>query len=288
MNIEQDYEYCRNIIKKHSKSFYYGFSQLPKDEANAVYAIYTFCRMADDIVDDHQDLAVKIEKLQELKVQMKRFEESISIDHPMWRALSDVRSKFPLDLTMFDKQLEGQMMDLNFSQPRTMEDLHYYSSFVAGSVGELLYPVLADEDTIEGRQMADSLGIAMQLTNILRDIGEDYVQHQRIYLPSDVMKTYGYTEDNLAQLTINESFIEMWERLAQDAESRYNEFYPSISDYKASCRKPLLVATLVYAEVLNEVRRHHYNCLSKRNKVSLWQKNKLNQYAEQMLKGEQR
>lgn len=286
MQINEDYNYCRQIIKSHSKSFYYGFSQLPEDEAKAVYAIYAFCRTADDIVDGNESEAEKREALQLLLQQIDSFEHGEQIDHPMWRALADVRNKFPLDLAMFRKQVTGQMMDLDFRQPATIEDLYHYSSHVAGSVGELLYPILAGQDTQAGRKAADNLGIAMQITNILRDIGEDHREKQRIYIPKSMMQTYQYTEQNLINQEINEAFIVMWEALAQDAEDRYNRFYPHLIDYNRESRQPLLVAALIYAEILNEVRRNNYNCLTRRNKVSLISKKKISTIALQILKEE--
>ncbi|TDL98397.1 phytoene/squalene synthase family protein [Macrococcus brunensis] len=284
MTIEQDYEYCRQIIKHHSKTFYYGFSTLPREEANAVYAIYTFCRTADDLVDRPGTAADKEAALEKLMQDIDCFEKGQHRDTAMWRALADVRERFPLDIAMLRKQVAGQQMDIAFRQPDTLEALYLYSSHVAGSVGELLYPILAGEDTREGRQAADSLGIAMQLTNILRDIGEDYREHQRIYIPAELMQHYGYTQEQIQHHEITTAFTALWESLAEDAEARYEAFYPLITTYKRTCRKPLLTAAMVYAEILEEVRKHHYDCLTQRNKVSLMNKNRISQRAVRYLK----
>lgn len=287
MTIEQDYEYCRQIIKHHSKSFYYGFSTLPREEANAVYAIYTFCRTADDLIDRPGSAEEKKAALKKLMEDIDCFEEGRPQDSAMWRALADVRERFPLDVAMLRKQVTGQQMDIAFKQPRTLSELYIYSSHVAGSVGELLYPILAGEDTPEGREAADSLGIAMQLTNILRDIGEDYRQHQRIYMPAELMQQYGYTPEQLQRHEITPAFIELWETLAADAEARYAAFYPLITTYKRPCRKPLLIAAMIYAEILEEVRKNHYNCLTQRHKVSLMNKNRISQRVSRYLKEEE-
>lgn len=282
--IYKDYKYCREIIKRHSKSFYYAFKHLPEDDANAVYAIYVFCRIADDIVDQRDSVEHKKSKLDTFSKQLLKFEEGILIDEPMWRALKDVYERYPLDLSAFKMQIIGQNMDLIYTQPETMKDIERYSLYVAGSVGRMLLPILSTDANLEMKKNAEKLGIAMQITNILRDIGEDFTQHQRIYIPKEIMNKFNYTYQQLASFEINADFIKMWEHLAEYAETLYDEFYQYIDQYHMHARLPLLLSMLVYKEILNEVRRNKYDCLTKRNHVSLIDKYRIQQEAMSYLK----
>lgn len=271
MNAEQtraDYAYCEAIIKKHSKSFYYAFSRLPPDKANAVYAIYAFCRTADDCADSNQPLTEKLESLQRLKRELDSFRDRADVDHPLWRALRRVFTDYEMDVQPFYDQLAGQLADLHFSIPRTMHELERYSYYVAGSVGLMLLPVLASQASGDLRPSAIQLGIAMQITNILRDVGEDYHQKQRIYLPQEEMERFRYTQADLRESLVNENFINLWERLAKHAEGLYERFYSSIHLFDADSRLPLSLSAGVYRGILDAVRGNDYDCFSKRGYVT--------------------
>lgn len=282
--IDKDYQYCEVVIKQHSKSFYYGFKQLPENDAKAVYAVYAFCRMADDMVDQKGSVQYRKAELDRLSNQFTQFEQGLIIDQPMWRALADVRYRYPLEISAFKMQLAGQQMDLVYTQPETMADLERYSKYVAGSVGRMLLPILSEDVTLELKQNAEKLGVAMQITNILRDIGEDFKVHQRIYLPAQIMRQWNYTQHDLESHEINTAFVGMWETLAQYAERLYDEFCHSITHYKQEARMPLLLSMLVYKEILNEIRRNDYDCFTKRNHVSLLDKYRLKKEAISYLK----
>lgn len=157
--IDKDYQYCEAVIKQHSKSFYYGFKQLPENDAKAVYAVYAFCRMADDMVDQKGSVQYRKAELDRLSNQFTQFEQGLIIDQPMWRALADVRYRYPLEISAFKMQLAGQQMDLVYTQPETMADLERYSKYVAGSVGRMLLPILSEDVTLELKQNAEKLGV---------------------------------------------------------------------------------------------------------------------------------
>ncbi|MBP3965090.1 phytoene/squalene synthase family protein [Paenibacillus lignilyticus] len=266
--MQADFAYCETIIKKHSKSFYYAFSQLPPEKANAVYAIYAFCRTADECADSNQPQTEKLESLKRLKEELDLFRNRAEIDHPLWRSLRSVFTAYEMDIQPFYDQLTGQWMDLNFSVPKTMHELERYSYYVAGSVGLMLLPVLASKATADLRPYAIHLGIAMQITNILRDIGEDLHSKQRIYLPEEEMERFRYTQADLRDGLITESFIRLWESLAKLAESLYDDFNTSINLFDADSRLPLSLSVGVYRSILDAVRCSNYDCFSKRNYVS--------------------
>lgn len=266
--MQADFAYCENIIKKHSTSFHYAFSQLPEKKANAVYAVYAFCRTADDCADSNQPYSEKQESLHRLKIELDLFRQHAEVDHPLWRSLRQVFNEYDMDIQPFYDQLTGQRMDMDFAIPKTMHELENYSYYVAGSVGLMLLPVLASRAVAGLRQSAIDLGTAMQITNILRDIGEDFHTKQRIYLPEEEMGRFRYTPEDLRHGFINENFVLLWEKLAVRAESLYDRFYSGIDLYDDDSRMPLSLSVGLYRGILDAVRSNGYDCFSKRNFVT--------------------
>lgn len=266
--IESDYLYCEKIIKKHSKSFYFAFSSLPKEKAQAVYTVYAFCRFADDSVDENPTKSTQINALNQMEKELALFEENSEIDHPLWRALRDVFNRFNMEIQPFYDQLMGQRMDINFNSPNTLKDLEYYSALVAGSVGIMLLPIIASSSSLSLSQTAIDLGVAMQITNILRDIGEDLRDKNRVYLPLFEIRKQRYSLYELKQQRINDQFINLWERLARHAERLYNQFENHIPYFDQDSQEQVAMSARVYREILNEVRKNNYDCFTKRNFVS--------------------
>ncbi|SFC15848.1 phytoene synthase [Alkalibacterium subtropicum] len=262
------YAYCEEIIKKHSKSFYFAFSKLPKEKANAVYAIYAFCRLADDSIDEAETKEAQGDALTFLTNELNRFEEGHEPDHPVWQALRDVFERYDMSIEPFYDQLNGQAMDYHFKQPLTMDDLEEYSYYVAGSVGLMLLPVIASENHKDLEEDAIALGVAMQLTNILRDIGEDYQKSNRIYLPKELMDEENYSEAELAAQIINSSFIAVWETIAHRAEQLYEKFEQSLKYFDKDSQLQVALSAKVYGGILDAVRENDYDCFSVRNKTS--------------------
>lgn len=274
---KEDFQFCEQIIKEHSKSFYAAFSTLPKQKAMSVYAIYPFCRLADDIVDEEANLA----KLNQLEEELKLFEQGREVDHPIWRALRVVFSTYKMDINPFYDMITGQKMDLNFTQPQTQKELEEYSYYVAGSVGLMMLPLLTD-DIGEIQEEAIALGTAMQITNILRDIGED-LQNNRVYLPVEIMENHGYTSRTLEHKLINDAFINLWEFEASEAEKHYESALRMLPFLNQEAKRPLLLSLLFYREILEAVRESNYQCYTKRNHVSKKRKLQLLQVAEDIL-----
>lgn len=275
---EEDFAYCEKIIKKRSKTFYAAFSTLPKEEALSVYAVYAFCRKADDVVDEKADA----EGLETLRKELKLFEEGKEIDHPIWRALRVVFDQYEMDIAPFYDMITGQEMDLAFKQPESQKDIEKYSYYVAGAVGLMLLPLLTDKPKIS-KEDAVALGTAMQLTNILRDIGED-LENNRIYLPKEKMAQHGYTMKMLKNKEINQQFVNLWEYEAQEAEKFYKQSLNLMDKMNEKAKKPLLLSLLYYREILEAVRLNNYDCFTKKTKVSKRRKVELFKRAGGMLK----
>jgi phytoene synthase len=267
--LKKDYAYCEKVIKASSKSFYTAFSKLPKDKAKAVYAIYAFCRQADDTVDANEPLALKKENLAILEAELKEFEKGKTPNHPMWRALRDVFNRYAMTTSPFFDQLEGQKRDLDFQEITDLAALKDYSYYVAGSVGLMLLPILATKSGITEslKESAVSLGVAMQITNILRDVGEDYRENKRVYLPTELLDRHQVDLAQNVEKGPDNNFIALWEELAEESSRGYEAFENSITLYDSDCRFPVLVSSKLYSGIMDSVRKNNYDCLSKRNYV---------------------
>ncbi len=264
-----DLRWCEALTQRHSKSFHLAFRTLPREKAEGVWAVYAFCRLFDDAVD----VPSESEDFDLLRMQWSRFVEGETPDTHMWRALRYEFARFGLERGPFEELVAGLDTDRSFRQPNSDAELARYCHRVAGTVGLMLLPILASAPAAREalRPTAERLGDAMQMTNILRDVGEDLALG-RIYLPADRMRAFGVTEEILAARQPTEGFRALWESLATTAEGWYAEFHGSIHLYDADCRRSLRIASHAYRAILHEVRRHGYDCLTRRNSVPAWKK----------------
>lgn len=275
---QKDFAYCESIIKKNSKSFYLAFSQLPKRKAQSVYAVYAFCRRADDLIDRDNNQA----GLRQLERQLLDFNEGKVPNDPVWRALSVVFDNFPMVTAPFFDMLTGQRKDADFKQPETRKDLEEYCYYVAGSVGLMLLPLLTERPA-DIVVPAKKLGEAMQLTNILRDVGEDY-QMGRIYLTKEDMTRFWVATTMLKEKQAQTQLVALWESLAKQAENLYEESFEMFPLITEDCRQALASAAFIYREQLNIVRKQHYSLFDNKNKVSHYRKVQLLKEVKSYLK----
>ena len=265
--LKEDLEYCEAVIRANSSSFYRAFRKLDREKAQGVFAIYAFCRIADDAIDEAKDpeIVVKMER------ELKAFEKGETMDEPMWRALRWAFDRFNLEIYPFEEMLKGQLEDVDFKQPETLDDLLDYCYLVAGSVGLMLNPLLSTEQSEKLRQASIELGEAMQLTNILRDIGSDY-KMDRIYLPKQMMKEYQVSDDDLKGPNASDNLIRLWEKLALEAEKRYDHIETKLHRYDKDARLPVLLSIRYYKGILDECRKSDYQMLARRIYVSDFKK----------------
>ncbi|MBM7647568.1 phytoene synthase [Bacillus ectoiniformans] len=265
MNIASAYQICEDTIKHHSKTFYYAFSFLPETKRQAVWAVYGFCRKADDIVDEGSR---PLEELLIFEAEMYRFfQGDFSKEDPVWVALADVFQRFPMDKQPFIDMLNGQKMDLESKPFHTLGDVLDYSYHVASAVGLMLLPILAPNQDRQLYDGAVSLGYAMQLTNILRDIGED-LERGRVYLPAKLLQKYHYSVEDLKRGVINPAFIGVWEEMARESEKYYERAKATFHLYPREARVPVKAAAYFYQAILKEVRKQGYDVFAKKNYVS--------------------
>ena len=262
-------------MKKGSLTFYRAFSLLSKPDRQAVMAVYTFCRLLDDAVDESDRPE---ESLAEFLHAFNRFLAGEEQDHPLWIALRDVWQRYDMDVQPFFELAEGMRWDLHKSRYATFEETEQYSYYAASTVGLMLLPILvpnADASTRqELRQGAIDLGIAMQLTNILRDVGEDLAR-DRIYLPQALLAEHHVTEQILIERQVTPAFITVWETVAARAEALYTRARATHHLYPVASRKPVQAAALLYEGILDAARANAYDVFTKRAYVSTLQKGKL-------------
>ncbi|MGH2412738.1 MAG: squalene/phytoene synthase family protein, partial [Microcystaceae cyanobacterium] len=206
-SLSESYELCRQITAKYSKTFYLGTLLMPPQKRQAIWAIYVWCRRTDELVDGPQSCLTTPETLDLWEQQLESVFSSYPVEDPDV-ALVDTLQHFPMDIQPFRDMIAGQRMDLYRSRYETFEELKLYCYRVAGTVGLMSSAVLGldiSNCTVPWEQYQDSyipkeeaitLGIANQLANILRDVGED-AQRGRIYLPLEDLELFNYTEEDL-------------------------------------------------------------------------------------------
>lgn len=277
--LKDDLDYCERLIQENSSSFYRAFRTLEGEKAQAVFAIYAFCRLADDAIDEEKNPEI----VRTMQRQLQAFAAGQVPDEPMWRALAWAFKRFNLDLSPFEDMLRGQLKDVDFKQAEMLANLLDYCYLVAGSVGLMLNPILSGDQSGQLEDASIELGEAMQLTNILRDIGIDY-KMKRIYLPRQLMEAYQVAEKDLVGPKASANLIKLWEALATEAEQRYDHVETKLPLYDQDARLPLLLSIRYYKGILVECRESGYQMLARRIYVSDYKKAKMLLTIKQELK----
>ena len=185
--LDAAYVACADITREQARNFHYGIRLLPTDKRGALCAVYALARRVDDIGDGDLPTAVKQDQLRRLRAQLAHLDDSTD---PVLVALADAARRYPIPLAAFDELIDGVEMDVVGARFATFEDLVHYCRCVAGSIGRLCLGVFGARDMAAAPGFADTLGIALQQTNILRDIREDLL-NGRVYLPTDELRRFG-------------------------------------------------------------------------------------------------
>ncbi len=200
-------ETAQQIAKKSKSSFYYAFNLLPAEKRDAMNTVYAFCRKTDDIVDTTADPShIKFERLRKWRLE---FEKAFSghSNYPLLNKLGKTISNFNIPLDPFFELIKGMEMDLQRNRYKSFEDLQLYCYRVASTVGLMCIEIFGYKNP-STRDFAVNLGIALQLTNILRDISKD-AENGRIYLPLEDLKNFNYSENEILKKIYNKNFREM-------------------------------------------------------------------------------
>ncbi|WP_339305293.1 phytoene/squalene synthase family protein [Paenibacillus sp. FSL R5-0519] len=254
---------CEELMQKGSSSFYQAFRGLPSPRREAVYVIYAFCRMIDDSVDEPEQSAYTIHEIHDL---FDRLDEAEG--HFIWPALRWLFSSFPhLDKGPFFRQMEGQLTDLKVTHYATMQELEHYCYLVAGTVGEMLLPVLRDDNGAEVAVNGIALGKGMQIVNIIRDVGEDRARVRR-YVPLEIMEKHGYSEQDFEDGIVDERFVAIIHELKAAALNWFRIGMDRLDTYPTESAFSIELAAAFYSTILHAVERNDYDVYTKRAYVS--------------------
>jgi phytoene synthase len=260
---------AKEISKQSKSSFYYAFNLLPKDKREAMNIVYAFCRKTDDIVDNQNSNEVKLKDL----IQWKRdFENSLNgfKDNPLLNQLANVIDKYKIPTEPFFDLIKGMEMDLNFSRYENFETLKEYCYRVASSVGLISIEIFGYKN-ISTKDFAINLGIALQLTNILRDIKKD-LENDRIYLPKEDMEKFSYSEEDLLSKRYNANFIKLMKYQVERAEYYFKLASSSLSKEDVKSMFPARAMQCVYYNLLQKIVYNNYDVLNKTIRVSNFEK----------------
>ena len=274
ISVAEAYEYCRLITAEYAKTFYLGTLLMPKEKRKAIWAIYAWCRNTDELVDGAGAALTTDSTLIDWEQKLKSTFEGIPIDNADV-ALADAIHNFPIEIQPFQDMIAGQKMDLYRNRYDSFDELKLYCYRVAGTVGLMSNAVLGVKKGFSGvpwerrqrfynpEKEAISLGIAMQLTNILRDIGED-AQRDRIYLPLEDLAAFGYSEKDLF-LGVND---DRWKALMRFQIKRAREYYrqaeQGIRYLIRDSHLPVWTSLMLYQGILDAIEANDYDVFTKR------------------------
>jgi len=264
--LDECYRQCGAIARRHSRSFSFSIRFLPPAKRRAVWAVYAFCRTADDVVDGEGSAAERLTALDAWEAQL-RAAYGGRATHPVFVAFADAAARYDVPLDAAVDLLRGARNDVSVNRYATYEDLRRYCYLVASTVGLLVTPILGavDDDALP---YAIALGEAMQLTNILRDVGED-ARMGRIYLPADELARFEYAEADLLAGTVDERFVALMRFQIERARRLYDEAEPGIAKLLAESRYTVRLALQIYRGILAAIEANRYDVFTKRAYVAL-------------------
>ncbi|MDZ7719386.1 MAG: phytoene/squalene synthase family protein [Balneolaceae bacterium] len=264
------YSHCRNITRKHAKTFYMATRFLPYHKQRGIFAIYGLCRTLDDIVDENQDNPYQVRrsrdeiigKLEKFRVQLVSAYRGAEQTNSVLIAFADVLNRYNISLEYPLTLLDGVKMDLVKNRYETFDELYEYSYKVASVVG-LMTAEIFEYSNPQAINHAVELGIAMQLTNILRDIGED-LERDRVYIPAEDLEKFQVTEEEMFKNEISDRFIDLMKFQIQRARYYYKEADKGISMLNRDSRLPVLLARENYSRILNKIEENGYQVFNQR------------------------
>ena len=254
-------EYCQQKAAQSGSSFYYSFMFLPPVRRRAITALYAFCREVDDVVDEVSEASVARMKLAWWRQQVAAAYGGAP-SHPVARALQPVVAEFGLPQSQLQTVIDGMAMDLDVTRYLDFAALEGYCDKVAGVVGVMSARIFGHTD---GRTLdyARDLGIAFQLTNIVRDVGED-ARRGRIYLPQDELARFGVASSSVSRGEMSASFRALMEFEVERARSWYERALAQLPDADRRAQRPGLIMAAIYRTTLDEIARDGYRVLDRR------------------------
>ncbi|KAM6554930.1 hypothetical protein CsatB_015692 [Cannabis sativa] len=271
--LEESYERCRCICEEYAKSFYLGTMLMTEERRKAIWAIYVWCRRTDELVDGPNAVYMSSEVLDRWEKRLQDIFDGRPYD-VLDAALTDTIFKFPLDIKPFRDMIEGMRMDTRKFRYQNFQELYLYCYYVAGTVGLMSVPIMgtSPESLISVKRIYDSalyLGIGNQLTNILRDVGEDAMRG-RVYLPQDELAQFGLSDKDIFSRKVTERWREFMKEQITRARFYFNLAEEGASQLDKASRWPLVTifqvwsSLLLYRNILDAIEENDYDNFTKR------------------------
>lgn len=269
-DLKRAYALCRKITREHAKTFYMATRFLPNEKQRAVFAIYALCRYVDDLIDETEDLVVQYKmdysgiqsRVNRWKTMLQDTYDGEMVNNAILVAFSDVLKSKNIPIELPFELIDGVCMDLYKKRYRTFDELREYSYKVASTVGLMVSEVFGYRSE-EALDRAVDLGIAMQLTNILRDVGEDLLKN-RIYLPEEDLERFGVKEADLFNHRLNEQFIALMRFQIERARAFYGRADEGIEQLQKDSRMPVYLARYNYGRILDKIEQNGYDVFNHR------------------------
>ena len=254
-------QYCQDKAAKSGSSFYYSFLFLPPEQKQAIIALYAFCREVDDVVDECDDPSLARIKLNWWRSEIDKLFEGAP-QHPVTQALARSIERFNLPREHFLEIIDGMEMDLDQFSYDSFKDLSLYCYRVASVVGLMAAEIFGYEDR-QTLKYAHNLGMAFQLTNIIRDVAEDSLRG-RIYLPADEMQRFGVEVDDILKLNMTDNVRQLMAFQCQRAKDYYQKAFELLPPSDRYRQRSGLIMAAIYRETLDEIERDGFNVLKQR------------------------
>jgi phytoene synthase len=260
LTIDQSYAYCRKLARVAARNFYYGFLLLPHAKRDALCALYAFMRQVDDIADSPGELSDKQRGLAQRRAEMDRALAGENDSNPIWPAFRHAIERYKIPQRYLHDLISGAEMDQSVAEYETFDRLHEYCYRVAGTVGLCCLYVFGFSDA-HAPELAESLGIAFQLTNILRDLQRD-LEMGRIYLPREDLVLFGCARADLAAAAPGPAFLQMMQFEADRAWQFYRDGWPLLDLVDPDSRGALWALARIYSGILEKIESRNYDVLS--------------------------
>jgi phytoene synthase len=258
-------QYCQDKAAASGSSFYYSFLFLPEDKRRATTAFYALCRELDDIVDECSDPTIAQIKLAWWRSELDKLYLG-QPEHPVTRAFMPGLKKFDIPRELLEEIMDGMEMDLTQSRYPDFKSLQLYCYRVAGVVGEVAARIFGEShrDTV---QYAHDLGMAFQLTNIIRDVGED-ARRNRIYLPQDELDAFNLSSTDILNGKQSDAFRSLMQFQYERAINFYDKAISGLPTQDRRNQRPGLIMAAIYRATLEEIRRSGFNVLKERTSLT--------------------
>jgi phytoene synthase len=258
-------EYCQQKAVASGSSFYYSFLFLPPERRRAITALYAYCREVDDVVDECADASVARIKLAWWRDEIGKLYAGHP-QHPVSKALAPAVTAYDIEQQHMLELIDGMTMDLDYNRYPDFDTLKLYCHRVAGVVGLMSASIFgySDKQTLE---YAPELGLAFQLTNIIRDVGED-ARRNRIYLPLDELEKFGVTEGDIQTARESENFQKLMAFQIERALSHYDTAFAKLPSADRKPQMPGIIMAGIYRTLLEEIRDDGCHVLKQRTSLT--------------------